>query len=264
MSLNDLLIAGAAIFLLMNASSFFAIRLQRNDIADVVWGPGFFISGLALLIFKVISDPSFQVNTRIICVLTMVGMWALRLFFHIGVRNLRKSNEDARYVKMRKAWGNSWKLKSYTHVFMLQGLLMLVIDLPVFIIISTPDLPFDLWSFFGIGIWLFGFIVESLADSQLARFIKDPSNRGKIMDRGLWNWSRHPNYFGEIVQWWGVFFLTFALPQVGVALLSPLLISFLILKVSGVTMLEDQMKNRPGYKEYQARTSQFILWPPKI
>ncbi len=263
MNLNDFLAAALAVFVLMNIASFFAIRLKRNDIADVVWGPGFLISGLVLLIFKFLTDQNFVLNIRIIFALMMVGIWSLRLFLHIGLRNLRKTEEDARYVKMRNGWGDQWKIKSYTHVFILQGLLMLLIDLSVFIIICSPAVEMSFLSYSGIAIWVFGFLIESIADAQLASFTKDPSLKGKIMDQGLWSWSRHPNYFGEVVQWWGVFFMTIELPQVWLSLVSPLLITFLILKVSGVTMLEEQMKNRPGFKEYQKRTSKFILFPPR-
>ncbi len=263
MSGYDFVVAGIAVFLIMNFASFFAIHLKRNDVADVVWGPGFLISGVALLIYKLWSDPNFQVHARMIVVLGLVGAWALRLFFHIGLRTIKASHEDARYAKMRQGWSAKERVNSYTRVFLLQGVIMYLVALPIYIIIASDPHEIGLECYFGVAVWIFGFIIESLADHQLTSFKKDFASKGKIMDRGLWGWSRHPNYFGEIIQWWGIFILTLPLNFSWLAVLSPLAITFLILKVSGVTMLEKQMQNRPGYKEYQARTSQFILWPPK-
>ena len=263
MSFSDFGLAALAVFTLMNITSFFAIQKRRNDFADVIWGPGFLLSGIALLLFKIKFSDGFEVNDRKLCILVLTAIWALRLFLHIGVRNLKKPDEDARYLKMRRSWGDEWRSKSYTRVFILQGAIMLVIALPIYITISSPSVPLDYWSAIAIAIWLFGFVVESLADQQLSVFVKDPSKKGKIMSSGLWSWSRHPNYFGEIVQWWGIFLLSLPVGQAWISVLSPIGITFMILKISGVTMLENQMRDRPGYKEYQAKTSQFFLWPPK-
>lgn len=260
---SDFVVAVVAVFVIMNFASFFAIYFKRNDIADVTWGPGFLISGLALFLYKLSFEEGFRVNARIVCVLILVGCWAIRLFSHIGIRTLRSHSEDARYQKMRAGWGDMWRIKTYMRVFMLQGMLMYVIALPIYIIISSQTAAIGAEFYAGIALWIFGFVVESTADSQLNSFKKDPASKGKIMDKGLWGWSRHPNYFGEILQWWGIFCLTLPLSQVWLALLSPIAITFLILKVSGVTMLEKQMQERPGFKEYQARTSKFFLWPPK-
>ena len=261
--MNDFAVAAFAIFLIQNFASFFAIYFKRNDVADIVWGPGFFLSGLALVGYKLLTDSSFEIHSRIFCVLILVGLWAIRLFFHIGLRVLKSPHEDERYQNMRRGWNHRWKIMSYTRVFMLQGVIMYIVALPIFIIIHSIEEPMSPIAYLAIAIWIFGFVTETVADTQLSSFKKDPSSKGKIMDKGLWAWSRHPNYFGEIVQWWGIFMLTLPLPLVLLAVLSPVVITFLILRVSGVTMLEKLMESRPGYKEYQMRTSKFILWPPK-
>ncbi len=183
---------------------------------------------------------------------------------HIGLRTIRKEKEDERYQKMRENWGASWRIQSYLKVFILQGILMFLISTPILSLIansSTSFHPFILMV--GFAVWLVGFAMESLSDSQLKNFKADPANKGRIMDQGLWSWSRHPNYFGEVLQWWGIFLMCWSGMASLWTVFAPLLIHFLILKVSGVDLLEKLMEGRPGYAEYKARTSRFIPWPPK-
>jgi steroid 5-alpha reductase family enzyme len=146
---------------------------------------------------------------------------------------------------------------------MLQGLFMGIISLPV-ILIRNESGPWNLLILvIGLGIWILGFIFESVGDKQLKNFIGDPSNRGKIMDRGLWKYTRHPNYFGEATMWWGIFLIGMSAGISILSIISPLTITTLLLFVSGVPMLEKSMKDKPGYQEYAERTSIFIPLPPK-
>ena len=140
---------------------------------------------------------------------------------------------------------------------------MFVIALPMFWIIRSPAQELDIFCSMGGLIWILGFFFESISDRQLREFKKNPENKGKLMTSGLWAWSRHPNYFGEVVQWWGVFLFAASLPMGWVTIISPVTITFFILKVSGVPLLEEQMKSRPGAAEYRRTTSVFFPRPPK-
>lgn len=173
-----------------------------------------------------------------------------------------KDKEDIRYLNWRQEWGQGWILRSYLQVFILQAVFMILIASPV--IYSIEHLPREtsLLVYLGVIAWIFGFVFESISDAQLKKFKQDPSNKGKMMTTGLWSYSRHPNYFGEVVQWWGVFLMAID-ENSGWLILSPSLITFLILKVSGVPMLEKLMEGRPGFEEYKRKTPIFFPWFPK-
>jgi len=192
----------------------------------------------------------------------LVSVWGLRLFYHIMKRNLGKP-EDFRYAKWREEWGKWLIPRSFLQVYMLQGFFMYIISLSV----SLPKDAGDSYSVplmvAGLVIWITGFFFEAVGDYQLKVFLADPANRGKIMDRGLWNYTRHPNYFGEATMWWGIFLLALSGGASLLAVLSPLTITALLLFVSGVPLLEKAMADKPGYAEYAARTSIFVPWFPK-
>jgi steroid 5-alpha reductase family enzyme len=220
------------------------------------WGLGFVIIAWYLMI----ENWNFLIPRLIMTVL--VTIWGLRLFIHIIQRNLGKE-EDFRYKKWREDWGKWLIPRAFLQVYMLQGLFMGIISLPV-ILIRYENGPWDLLILvIGLGIWILGFIFESVGDKQLKTFIGDPSNRGKIMDRGLWKYTRHPNYFGEATMWWGIFLIGMSAGISILSIISPLTITTLLLFVSGVPMLEKSMKDKPGYQEYAERTSIFIPLPPK-
>ena len=220
------------------------------------WGLGFVIIAWYLMI----ENWNFLIPRIIMTVL--VTIWGLRLFIHIIQRNLGKE-EDFRYKKWREEWGRWLIPRAFLQVYMLQGLFMGIISLPV-ILIRYENGPWDLLILvIGLGIWILGFIFESVGDKQLKTFIGDPSNRGKIMDRGLWKYTRHPNYFGEATMWWGIFLIGMSAGISILSIISPLTITTLLLFVSGVPMLEKSMKDKPGYQEYAERTSIFIPLPPK-
>jgi steroid 5-alpha reductase family enzyme len=235
---------------------------RRNDFADVFWGPGFTIAAAGALYAAILTQPGFQLGYLEATVLTCVAIWSLRLFLHVGLRTLKKSDEDIRYKNMRAEWGSAWLIKSYFIVFLFQGILMLVIASPLVHTVLLSPRPWTTIASLGFLLWIAGFTIEALSDQQLRNFKSQPANRGLILTTGLWSWSRHPNYFGEVTQWWGLYLMAFDASSPWL-IASPLLITFLILKVTGVPLLEELMKSRPGYKEYCERTSLFFLLPPK-
>jgi steroid 5-alpha reductase family enzyme len=236
---------------------------RRNDYADVLWGPAFTIAGLLAAAFG-LQGGLAALDLRSILVLGLVGIWSVRLFLHVGVRNLSHSTEDVRYNNWRKQWGSNWLWRSYLQVFVLQALILYLFLTPVLHSIASTPIPLSWLAWLGVAVWVSGFLFESIADEQLRRFKAQPQNKGKLMTVGVWSWSRHPNYFGEVVQWWGIWIMVVDLPYGWATVLSPLGVTFLILKVSGVSMLEDLMRSRQGFSEYAQRTSIFFPWPPKV
>ena len=254
----------AALLITIQVVALFALIKKRNDYADVFWGPGFVVAACGALIVLWISKENFSLGVREITILTCVSFWALRLFFHVGLRTIRKSQEDIRYLNWRKEWGATWIWRSYLQVFVLQGLILFVIATPIlYAFEKSPREISGLDAFYlGLIIWLIGFLFESIGDAQLEKFKANPANKGQIMTQGLWSWSRHPNYFGEVAQWWGIFLM--AVDSSGLWLIiSPITITFFIMKVSGVPMLEKLMESRPGFQEYKNQTSAFFPWFPK-
>jgi steroid 5-alpha reductase family enzyme len=196
---------------------------------------------------------------RGVIVLLLVGIWAIRLSAYITWRNWGEA-EDARYQAMRKKHAPNFAIKSLFIVFLLQGLLAWIISLPL-LAATTGSIPLNFLDLLGITLVIFGILFESIADAQLAAFKATPGNHGKVMEAGLWRYTRHPNYFGESCVWWG--FFLFALAAGGWwSVISPLLMTFLLLRVSGVTLLEkDIVERRPAYRDYIARTNAFIPGP---
>jgi steroid 5-alpha reductase family enzyme len=194
----------------------------------------------------------------------MAVVWGLRLAIHIGARK-RGSGEDFRYAAMRASDPDRFPVRSLFTVFLLQAFLIWAISFPVQIGQISP-VPASLTPLDAIGfaLWLAGIGIESLADYQLKQFLADPENRGKVMDRGLWRYSRHPNYFGDALAWWGIFTVSAATPNGWMTLFSPLLMTFFLMKVSGVPLLEESLaRRRQGYREYMERTSAFFPLPPR-
>jgi steroid 5-alpha reductase family enzyme len=170
--------------------------------------------------------------------------------------------EDFRYASWRKQWGNQVMLRSFFQVFMLQGLLLLLVSASITInAFQSSELVW--WNWLGVVVWAGGFLFETISDHQLTTFLNNPNNKSKIMDYGLWRYSRHPNYFGEVTQWWGLWLVVLPSTYWYVALLSPVTITLLILFVSGIPLLEKKFASRPGYKAYAKKTSVFIPLPPR-
>ena len=243
-----------ALFLYMNIWFVIAVLMKRNDVADIAWGLGFVIMSWIAFSLSQYSERSLLVNG-------LVTIWGVRLTWHIARRNLKKP-EDHRYAAWRQEW-NYFYLRSYLQVFMLQGLFLYVILVPVLLIHASVPRPLTPLDGAGVLIWFIGFFFESVADRQLRHFLKDPAHRGKIMDQGLWAYSRHPNYFGEVVQWWGIFLLALSLPHGYVTIFGPLLITCLILFVSGIPMLEQKYAGRADFEAYKKHTSVFVPLPKR-
>lgn len=233
-----------------------AMKLRRNDVADVAWGPGFIILALvAQIAASTFSNPA-------ILAMALVTMWGLRLSWHIGLRN-RGTTEDQRYRKWREEWGRHATVRAYFQVFLLQGFLMVVILIPVTHILSQLSSALTWLDALGTAVWLVGFVFEALGDLQLARFKKDPGNRGRVITSGLWKYTRHPNYFGEVALWWGVWLIACSVPGGWKTIFGPATITVLILFVSGIPLLEKKYKGNVEFKEYQRRTSAFFPLRPK-
>lgn len=241
------------LFTYMNFWFIFSLIKKRNDIADVAWGIGFVL--IAWTSFFVSEENSF----RSILVNILVSIWGIRLFLHIYLRNKGKK-EDYRYLAWRKEWGKFFYLRSYFQVYILQGALLFLVIMPVLMINRNIGLPLNFFDIFGLMVWIFGFVFEVVGDWQLSQFVKKPSNKGCLMTTGLWKYTRHPNYFGEIVLWWGVWFMAISVPLGFMAIMGPLTITILILKVSGIPMLEKKMAENPDFIEYKRKTSMLIPW----
>ena len=233
-----------------------SLIVKRNDVADVAWGGGFIVAALASLVSW------GAVTNRALLIFTLVVIWGIRLSFHIGLRNLGKG-EDARYRKWREEWGRYTTLRSFFQIYILQGALLLVISLPVIRSITAPDSPLGSMDLLGTSAWIIGFLFEAISDWQLLQYKKDPVNKGKVITTGLWHYSRHPNYFGEVTLWWGVFLIALAVPGGWMTIVGPLMITALILGVSGIPMLEKKYEGSAEFDEYKRRTSAFFPLPPK-
>ena len=255
MSFN-FLCSGLGIFLYLSIFYLIALSLKDNSIADIAWGIGFiFITIINLMLAE-------QIYLRQLILTGLVSIWGIRLAMHIYLRH-RGKPEDFRYAEMRKKWGNRASLKSFTHVFMFQGLMLLMIAYPIIMVNANPQPGITFFDLIGILIWIAGFLFEVIADVQLQNFVrKEKTPANPIMTRGLWKYSRHPNYFGEALVWWGIFFLALSIPSGWLAIFSPVMITFLLVKVSGVPLLEKKYHNNPAYQEYASRTSRFVPWFP--
>lgn len=246
------------LILLIYMSLWFVVSLikKRNDVADVAWGLGFALMTWASFLLSADS------GIRGLIVGVLVSIWGLRLAWHIHTRNKDKT-EDYRYLAWRKEWGKWFYPRSYLQVYLLQGTLLFLIVIPVLLINKNTVGALGVLDFVGVAVWLFGFYFETVGDAQLARFIKNPTNKGKLMQGGLWAYTRHPNYFGEVTQWWGLWLIALSVPSGWFGIIGPITITFLILKVSGIPMLEKKMAENPEFAEYKRKVSVFIPLPRK-
>lgn len=235
-----------------------SIPLRNVSIVDIGWGIGFVL--VAWLATPNTGDPTMILSV-------MVTAWGVRLAWHLWLRNHGKP-EDYRYVAMREKQGASFVWSSLLRVFALQGVIMWIVALPITAARANSVVE-PCWYLAGAGctLWLIGMIFEVVGDWQLAHFKANPDNQGKVMDSGLWKYTRHPNYFGEFLIWWGHWLVCLGVSRYSATwwtVISPLLMSFLLLKVSGVALLEKAMKKRsPEYESYIQRTSQFFPRRPQ-
>lgn len=252
-----LLVAGLVIGLLMLATWIVSVIVNDASIVDIVWGLGFVLAtGVAYL-----SSPIDTMTDRSLLMLLMVGVWGLRLSGYLAWRNIGKG-EDRRYQQMRKKSPDSFWLVSLYEVFGLQAILMWTVAVPAVVVHAIDD-PLSWLDFVGLGIWAIGLFFETVGDIQLARFQARPDSKGKVMDRGLWRYTRHPNYFGDFCVWWGIYVVA-AAGGAWWTIFSPLVMSALLVRYSGAGLLEKTIRRRrPGYEEYIERTNAFFPGPPR-
>ncbi len=246
------------LMLFFYAVSWFSIAIikGRNDVADIAWGGGFVCAALTAYFIQGVPE------TRALLILALVMIWGLRLILHIGWRNQGKP-EDYRYKAWRDEWGESFLLRTFLQVFLLQGVFLLVISLPVTWALTHDGPSINMLDAAGLCIWIIGFSFEAIGDFQLLQFKSNPANKGKVLNTGLWRYTRHPNYFGEVTLWWGIFIICLSVPGSLWTIVGPLTITYLILKVSGTPMLEKRYADDHKYAEYIRNTSSFFPIPPK-
>ena len=252
--------SAVAIAVVMFSTWLLSLVLKNASIVDPVWSLGFVIVGWAS---AYVGDGD---RLRVGVLLVLVTIWGVRLSAHLFTRN-RGHGEDFRYKAMRKKHGDRFWLISLVTVFATQGILMFVVSLPLQLGIGIVGRSTG-WAVLlvaGIAVWLVGFGFESIGDAQLKAFKADPTSQGQVMDRGLWRYTRHPNYFGDACVWWGILLVSLgAGGWAYLGILGPILMTTLLRRVSGVTLLEKSLvKRRPGYPEYVRRTSAFIPKPPR-
>lgn len=255
--LQHYLIGLAAVMAMMTLLWAYSVRLKNASIVDIVWGPGFVLQTWVYFVLTPDGDAGRKLLSA-----ALVSIWGLRLGFYILRRN-RGKGEDFRYQEFRRKYGPEryWWV-SFFQVFLLQGGLMFVIGLPLLIAQAGRE-PIGVLDVIGVLAWIIGFFFESVGDAQLAAFKANPANKGKLLNTGLWRYTRHPNYFGDAAQWWGYYLLA-ASAGGWWTIVSPIIMTIFLIKVSGVGLLEQTLaKNKPGYKEYMQTTSAFVPWLPR-
>ena len=245
------------VFIFIYAFFWFAISVykKRNDVADIAWGIGYII----ICVYLFISYPASAVLKLLYALVTL---WGLRLSIHIYLRNKNKT-EDFRYKAWREEWGKYFYLRSYLQVFFMQVIFLLVIISPVIHAAVTGFMQWNVFTWIGLCFWIIGFYFQAVADWQLSAFKSTPKNKGLIIQTGLWKYSRHPNYFGEILMWWSIFIITIPVANSFYFIISPFTITILLVFVSGIPMLEKKYKGNIAFEEYKKRTSNLIPMPPR-
>jgi len=246
------------VFSIMVFAFIVSIIFHRNDIVDFFWGLGFIAIAVSSLSLGGVHHWTQWLVTG------LVVIWGTRLCSHIFIR-LIQSSEDKRYAAWRKEWTAEapgyFYTRSLLQVFLLQGFLMLFVMVPVILFNASTDATLSPMFVIGGAIWLFGFIFEAVADHQLDQYLSR-ATRPRVMKTGLWKYSRHPNYFGEVVQWWGVWLMTIMTVTGWIGIVGPITITGLILFVSGIPLLEDHFKDSKTYQKYKMETSAFIPLKP--
>ncbi len=247
----------AGILVLLHVFFITAAVKANNSIADIAWGLYFVL--VAHLSFWLQSTRG-EVFLIQIFVLLMVTLWGVRLALYIFLRN-RGKFEDFRYAAMRKRFGDRPLVNSYIKIFIMQGIWAFLISAPLIMIMGLKK-EGPVWlDWLGMGVWLAGFLFETIADAQLARFIrKGKKYSGHVITTGLWKYSRHPNYFGEALMWWGIFLIALTVEDGWLSFFGPLMINFLLVYVSGIPLIEKKYMKIPDFIEYKKHTNRFIPW----
>jgi steroid 5-alpha reductase family enzyme len=256
--MSALLVALAVVATLMIVVWAVSLAVRNAGIIDAFWGFGFVVAAWTYFATTDGFPP------RKLLVVLLVTAWGMRLSIYLAARNFGKP-EDYRYRAMRERWGTRFGAVSLFTVFLLQAGILWALSVPLWQAMRAA-LPAQ-WTALdlaGAAIFAVGLFFEAAGDEQLRRFKADPAQRGKVMDRGLWRYTRHPNYFGDAVVWWGLFTVAAATPGSLWTIYAPVAMTMLLLRVSGVPLLESKLvATRPGYGDYVARTSSFIPWPPR-
>lgn len=259
----DLNLAGIALLATLTlggVAAWVGRRLRRIAVVDVFWG-------LFFVVVAWIGALGGSGDWRRWLVAGLVSVWGIRLAGYIAVRS-RGAGEDPRYVELLDDVPEERRMSvAVTRVFFLQAGLAWFIAMPVLVVAMTTYQPGSGWPSAAVAVgvlaWVVGFAFEAIGDAQLAAFKADPANRGRIMDSGLWAWTRHPNYFGDAAMWWGIWLIACSAWPGVVTVLSPALMSWFLVVRTGAGLLEKSMSTRPGYADYMARTSAFIPRPPR-
>ena len=256
MDLSVTLSAAIAVFVLMSSVWLISLAVRDASIVDIVWGINFVV--IAWVVYL-----AGEGSGAMLLAALLVSAWGLRLSIHIGRRNIGHG-EDRRYQAMRARQPETFWIASYPRVFLLQGALALIISVPLQSLgAQNPD-SIGIVSFVGLAVFLVGLGFEGIGDAQLSAFKKDPSSKGQVMDRGLWKYTRHPNYFGDATVWSGLWLVAVGSGGAWWTVIGPVVMTFFLLNVSGVKLLESDMaKRRPGYTDYVKKTSAFFPLPPK-
>jgi steroid 5-alpha reductase family enzyme len=236
-----------------------SLALRNSSIVDPFWGTGFVIANW---VYFFLTPEGFAGRKWLIGIL--VTIWGLRLSLYLLWRNWGKA-EDFRYRKWREEAGEKWWWRSYFKVFFLQAILLWIISAPL-LAANYAAIPgrLTILDLLAVLVWVIGFTFEAAGDLQLARFKAHPANKGKVLDRGVWRYTRHPNYFGDATQWWAYYLVAAAGAGGFWTIWGPILMTLLLLRVSGVTLLEKTLTStKPGYKEYVERTNAFVPWFPR-
>jgi len=256
----NLLVVTLTVTVFVGAVMAVAIRIRNQSIIDIFWGPGFVVAAVVSYLMSVGNGGDC---TRRLVVAILTAVWGLRLGLYIGRRNAGHG-EDKRYTALMRHRTGSLVGFLVRKVYGLQGALIVVVSLPVQVAMYEPA-GLGVLGLLGIVVWTVGFLFEAVGDWQLARFKADPANAGKIMDRGLWGWTRHPNYFGDSCVWAGLFLLALGHPVGLLTVVSPVVMTLLLLRYSGKALLEKGMRRSKGeaYEQYVAATSGFVPLPPR-
>lgn len=250
MNASLFLVTACVIFIYMSAVFLIALRKKRADLADVAWGGGFFV--LCWTSFG-LSDFS----PAILLVNSCISIWAIRLTWHIYQRN-RNRDEDFRYKVLQSGWKKNHTLQLFLNVFLVQGVVLYCVALPILWIHLYGSQISSIHLYGSLFVWFIGFLLEAVSDKQLAQFKSDAKHRGHLFQGGLWAYSRHPNYLGELIQWWAIWSLAVLLPMGWICMISPLLITYLIVKVTGIAPLEKKMATHPEFKQYAENTPSLV------
>lgn len=253
--LGRMLLCFLSAIILMSLVFVLAKRKSRYDYIDAGWGLAFIV--IAWTGFLLQNGAIFKFDTQLlVCVL--VSIWGARLFLHIGGRLRRTTIQDRRYTELMSTWPDQKALRVYLKLFVVQALLALLVSIPVVHVTLSADSTWNSWTSLGLVVWIAGFIFESVGDWQLKKFLASPASKGKLMTKGLWSITRHPNYFGEITMWWGLALISLGTAHGWVGLGGAVFITYLITFISGVPLAEKSTASKQGWKAYAAKTPVLI------